>query len=118
MIRKYYCGGPNGEMSTDGLIDAVQEWGRSHKIDNPDKQMLHCYEECAEAARYIIREDWNIEKIKSELGDIVVTVIVLADILGLDIVECLEVAHKKNEKRTGRVIKGNFVKSEDLNEED
>lgn len=28
MIRKYYCGGSNGEMSTDGLIDAVREWGR------------------------------------------------------------------------------------------
>lgn len=104
-------------MKTDELIDAVREWRRNLHIDNPDKQMLHCYEECAEVARYIIREDWDMEKIKSELGDIAVTVIVLADILGLDFAECLEVAHKKNEKRTGRVIKGNFVKSEDLNGE-
>ena len=100
--------------STDELIDAVKQWRRELNIDNPDKQMLHCYEECAEAARYIIREDWDMEKIKSELGDIAVTVIVLADILGLDFAECLEVAHKKNEKRTGVTISGNFVKSEDL----
>lgn len=102
-------------METDELIEAVKEWRRNLRIDNPDKQMLHCYEECAEAGRYIIREDWDLEKIKSELGDIAVTVIVMADILGLDFRECLEVAHKKNAKRTGQVIKGNFVKSEDLN---
>lgn len=102
-------------MNADELIDKVKEWRRRLQINNPDKQMLHCYEECAEAARYIIREDWDMGKIKSELGDVAVTVIVLADILGLDFIECLEIAHKKNEKRTGKTVKGNFVKSEDLN---
>jgi len=45
-----------------------------------------------------------------ELGDVAVTIIVLAEQLGTTVEHCLELAMDKNEKRTGQMIDGTFVK--------
>ncbi|MFR9302719.1 MAG: hypothetical protein ACLVKW_06625 [Fenollaria massiliensis] len=51
---------------------------------------------------------------KIEMGDIFVTLIILCEQLGINVIECLEKAYKKIEARTGKTINGTFVKSEDL----
>lgn len=53
-------------------------------------------------------------KVKDEMGDIFVTLIILCEDLGIDPVHCLEMAYEKISKRHGRTINGTFVKSEDL----
>jgi NTP pyrophosphatase (non-canonical NTP hydrolase) len=45
-----------------------------------------------------------------ELGDVAVTIIVLAEQLGTTVEHCLELAMDKNEKRSGQMIDGTFVK--------
>jgi len=49
-----------------------------------------------------------------EIGDVVVTAIILAQLHGTDINTCLEKAYNKIAPRTGKMINGTFVKSEDL----
>ena len=57
------------------------------------------------------------KEIKMEMGDVLVTLIILAKDLGIDITECLGMAYDKISKRTGETIDGVFVKSEDLEAE-
>lgn len=67
-----------------------------------------------------IEQDFSIEEVerwknlKLEMGDIFVTLIILCKQIGIDPIECLEMAYKKISKRKGRTIRGTFVKEEDL----
>ena len=54
------------------------------------------------------------KKAELELGDIIVTLIVLSKQLDIDIVDCLEMAYEKISKRKGKTVNGLFVKEEDL----
>jgi len=49
-----------------------------------------------------------------ELGDVVVTCIAMSMLLDTNIEQVLQMAYDKISKRTGRMINGTFVKSEDL----
>lgn len=51
-------------------------------------------------------------EIKDAIGDILVTVLVQAELQGLDPMDCLESAVDIIEKRTGKMINGQFVKDE------
>ena len=48
--------------------------------------------------------------VKEELGDVLVTLNVLACQLGLNLDECLGIALDKIEKRSGKMVNGTFVK--------
>lgn len=100
-------------MQLEKLVALIKDWGRQHKIDNPDKQLLHCYEEVAEVGRLIIRGNYDKKELTDELGDVFVTTIILADIFGFDAFQCMESAFFKIQKRTGKTVNGNFIKSED-----
>jgi NTP pyrophosphatase (non-canonical NTP hydrolase) len=50
------------------------------------------------------------EQIKDDLGDILVTIIIQAEMQGLKLTECLETAYNVISKRRGKMIDGTFVK--------
>lgn len=104
--------------NTDELIEAVKEWGRSKKIDNADKQFMKAVEETSEIAREMVRGRYNSPELIDALGDSMVTLIILADILGFDIIGCLATAYAEIRNREGETIDGSFVKSDDLEGED
>ena len=52
--------------------------------------------------------------LKLEMGDVLVTLIILAKQLEIDPSECLDLAYNKIAKRKGKTINGIFVKEEDL----
>lgn len=58
--------------------------------------------------------DEAVERMELEMGDIIVTIIILCKQLDIDPKECLEKAYKKISIRTGKTINGTFIKSEDL----
>lgn len=101
-------------MVTDELIDAVRDWGREKGINNADKQLMKVFEETNEITREFVRGRYDTPEVVDSLGDSVVTLIILADILGYDIRDCLLEAYEVINKRTGKNVGGNFVKSEDL----
>lgn len=55
------------------------------------------------------------EEIKDALGDILVTIIIQAEMQNLKLEECLESAYNVIKNRQGQMINGQFVKNEDLN---
>lgn len=109
-IRKHYCGGLNDITSTDGVVDSIVSWGQQHGIDNPDKQTVKLLEECGELAHEIARYQYNSKATEDAIGDIGVVLIILADILGYDFVDCLEFAYNEIKDRTGHTQDGSFIK--------
>ena len=101
-------------MVTDELIDAVRNWGREKGINNADKQLMKVFEETNEITREFVRGRYDTPEVVDSLGDSIVTLIILADILGYDIRDCLLEAYGVISKRTGKNVDGSFVKSEDL----
>jgi NTP pyrophosphatase (non-canonical NTP hydrolase) len=100
-------------VTTDELIDAVMTWGKSHNIDNPDKQALKLGEEYGELLSELCRGRYKSEDVEDALGDIGVVWIILGDILGYDVRSSLLKAYKIIEKRNGKTISGSFIKEGD-----
>ena len=65
-------------------------------------------EEVNELVEAIIKDDR--EEIVDALGDILVTIIIQAEMQGLELVKCLESAYNVISKRTGKMVDGQFVK--------
>jgi len=55
----------------------------------------------------------NKAEIEDALGDILVTIIIQAEMQGLELVKCLESAYNVIAKRTGKMVDGQFVKDAD-----
>lgn len=55
----------------------------------------------------------DIEKVKLEAGDVLVTLINLLHPEGLDLETCLAAAYEKISKRTGQMINGQFVRDKE-----
>lgn len=95
----------------DDLLDAVREWGRARGINNPQTQALKWVEEQAETISEINHGRFGAEY-RDGHGDALVSQIILADITGVDLFECLEQAYNEIKDRTGHTESGNFIKDE------
>ena len=54
----------------------------------------------------------NVDEVRDELGDVLVTLTIQANLWGLSLTECLDEAYNKIAVRTGRMVDGVFVKDE------
>lgn len=99
-------------MSTDELIDSVINWGLKHGINNPIKQYAKVNEEIGEIAHELTRDRLHSADMMDALGDTMVTLVILADILHFDIRDCLEEAYEQIKDREGKTVDGCFVKEE------
>lgn len=98
------------------LVELIEEWSRNKELDKAEssKQMLKTVEETGEIAAALARNNEN--KLRDSIGDVVVTLIILAQQNDMDLYECLNTAYDEIKGRTGKTIDGVFVKSEDLEE--
>ena len=121
-------------MNFKELEQLVITWGEEKdliKKENAEKQFMKFIEEVFEfkcemdkvARLEAISEpnEYEVNKhkrklrdMKLEMGDILVTLIILSAQLDIDLTECLEMAYQKISKRKGKTIDGLFVKEEDL----
>lgn len=97
-------------MDTDELIKNVVLWGRKKHLDDPLMQYIKTVEEVAEIAHEITRGSLISPELKDAIGDSTVTLIILADILGFDFKECLEMAWNEIKDRKGKTINHSFIK--------
>ena len=97
----------------DKLIYLVEKWSMEKGLHegNVDKQALKMVEETGETVSCLIRDD--LEGVMDGIGDVIVTLVVLAQQLDLDVTECLEVAYNEIKDRKGMIIDGTFIKEED-----
>ena len=97
-------------MNTDELFQAVKEWGENKGIDDPKMQMCKLIEELGEMNHELTRGKFDSAEMKDAIGDVMVVLIIEANILGLDLVKCLRGAYDEIKDRTGEMIDGSFVK--------
>ena len=96
------------------LVKLVEQWSKDKGLDNgnSDRQALKFYEEAGEVAAALSRN--KLDDLKDGIGDTVVTLIILAQQHGVTLEECLQVAYTEISGRTGKLVNGTFIKSEDL----
>lgn len=96
------------------LIKLVEQWSKDKELDKAEssKQFLKVTEEIGEVAAALARND--IDELRDGIGDVIVTLIILAQQNDMDIHECLSTAYDEIKGRTGKMVDGVFVKSEDL----
>lgn len=82
--------------------------------DNAKTQFMKVTEELGELAEGINKD--KPQQIKDSLGDVLVTLILLAEDLNLNLLDCLNSAWGEIKDRKGEVKDGSFVKEEDLND--
>lgn len=80
--------------------------------DNAKTQFMKVVEELGELAEGINKD--KPEQIKDSLGDVLVTLILLAEDLNLNLLDCLNSAWNEIKDRKGKVKNGSFVKESDL----
>lgn len=117
------------DQTTDQKILAWAEERDLFTKSNPLKQLEKTLEEVIELRDEVVRMKQvdsmasmipsftNMEifknlrsKAKKELGDIHVTLTILAEMLGMDTEECKKLAYDKIANRTGTTVGGKFVK--------
>lgn len=99
---------------SDDLFKEVIDWGRERNITNPDKQLCKVLEEVGEMAHEICRSHYTSEEMQDSIGDSLVTIIILADILNFDPLFCLQEAYNTIKDRRGETRNGCFEKEEDI----
>ncbi len=78
------------------------------KPENAPKQFMKVVEELGELSSAIIKED--IDKELDGFGDVLVTLIILAEQRNIDLKLALNLAYNEIKDRKGVVLKGNFIK--------
>lgn len=101
------------------LITKINHWAdeRNLKQADPKIQWMRITEEVGEIRDVLLKPTKFTEPqaaLKDAIGDTLVTVIVLAYQLDLDVTECLGIAYEEIKNRKGKMINGTFVKESDL----
>jgi len=102
-------------MNAQTLFDLVREWGEEKGITGEHGrgtvmgQLAKVNEEIGELNAAIRNVDDDDELIDA-IGDSIVTLILLADLLGYEAEDCLQSAYEVISKRTGRMENGTFIK--------
>ena len=92
----------------------VIQWAQAKGLitqENAHTQLLKSFEEMGEVARALLKD--NHEELIDGLGDVMVTLIILAEIKGLRLEFCLAEAYNVIKNRTGKTVNGVFIKNED-----
>lgn len=101
------------------LINKINHWAdeRNLKQADPKIQWMRVTEEVGEIRDVLLKPTKFTEPqaaLKDAIGDTLVTIIVLAHQLDLDVTECLNIAYEEIKNRKGKMINGTFIKEEDL----
>ena len=123
----------NKENNYEELSDLVIKWGVEKGIfdaSTPLRQLDKTQEELDETKDALeklnnldyqlsLMEDMGVPKeteeealaeVKDGIGDMLVTIILLAEMVEMNTVDCLNAAYDVIKKRTGKMVDGQFVK--------
>jgi NTP pyrophosphatase (non-canonical NTP hydrolase) len=112
-------------MDYKTLEDLVIKWAKDRNIfekSNPIKQISKTQEELdetiealkslqllSEPENEIARSEAMVE-VKDGIGDMVVTIILLSEMVGVKMEDCLKAAYNEIKDRKGKMVNGLFVK--------
>ena len=99
--------------NTVSQFDLIREWASKRGLytnGDPKTQALKLVEEVGETCRAILKED-RVEVIDG-IGDCVVVLTNLAELVGHPIEDCIESAYNEIKNRKGKMANGTYVKNE------
>ena len=92
-------------------FDLIREWANNRGLydgGDPKTQALKLVEEIGETCRAILKEDAN--EMIDGIGDCVVVLTNLAELIGTPIEECIDRAYDEIKDRKGKMDNGTFKK--------
>ena len=95
----------------DDLFNCIRRWADERGIyekGDPKTQYIKLMEEAGEVGRAILKQD--TDEIIDGIGDMVVVLTNLAELVGVPIEECIQQAYNEISKRKGKMVNGTFVK--------
>lgn len=101
------------------LIDNVIQWAEDRNLiagSSPEKQLQKTAEELIELAVAVGRDSVSWEaatyahEVADGIGDVLVTLIIVTEQLGLRVEDCLQFAYDEIKDRKGKMVNGKFVK--------
>jgi len=105
------CGCEEVDVSDWNIFDYIRDWADTRGLyaeGDPKTQALKLVEEVGETCRAILKE--NKEEAIDGIGDCVVVLTNLAELLDVSIEDCIETAYDEIKGRTGRMDNGTFKK--------
>jgi NTP pyrophosphatase (non-canonical NTP hydrolase) len=105
------CSVSSHRCAYNRLISDVVDWADERgllKEENSDKQLLKVVEEVGELVSAVLKK--NRKEEVDAVGDIMVTLIVFAEIRGYDVMSSLGYAYQEIKDRTGKIVDGSFIK--------
>lgn len=102
-------------MSLELYERSVLRWANERGIfDTPDPraQFIKTVSEMGELADNIAKGRYGAAR--DDIGDVLVTLIILSKMLGTDLSECLMEAYDEIRNRKGKMVDGIFIKEEDV----
>jgi NTP pyrophosphatase (non-canonical NTP hydrolase) len=93
------------------MFDLIREWADQRGLytgGDPKTQALKLVEEVGETCRAILKE--NDHDIIDGIGDCVVVLVNLAELIGEPLEKCIEQAYFEIKNRTGKMENGTFKK--------
>lgn len=100
------------QTSFKELSGSVIDWAKQRELLSPENaksQYLKFIEESGELARGILKADAT--ETEDAFGDVLVTLIILAEQLGYNLERCLQTAYNEIKSREGKTIDGTFIKN-------
>ena len=95
----------------ENTFENIRKWGEAKGLlpkEHTYKQLAKATEEIGEVASAIIKN--NHQEIKLEIGDVVVTMTILAAQHGYKLEDCINSAYDKIQARKGTAQNGMFIK--------
>ncbi|WP_373737271.1 MazG-like family protein [Jeotgalibaca porci] len=99
----------------DEIVKLIEQWSKEKGLDQsePSRQMLKVIEEVGEVSAALVRNDKLA--LVDGIGDVVVTLVILAQQNNLSLYDCVIAAYSEIKDRKGKMVNGTFVKEADLN---
>lgn len=94
------------------LVNDVIQWGRDKNLHDPKAQLNKVIEEVGEIAHDITRNNYDSLDLVDAIGDTLVTIIILADILEINPIGALQDAYEVIRYRKGVTENGTFVRED------
>lgn len=96
-------------------FEDIRNWAHARNLiagGNPKAQFVKLIEEIGEIASGIAKG--RPDEIEDGIGDAVVVLVILAEMTGTPIENCIELAWNEIKDRKGRMVNGVFIKGADL----
>ena len=97
------------------LVAKVVIWADERGIfdaADPLAQLDKTQEELDETIEAVKQSEFDNPEVVDGIGDMLVTIIIAAKMMGLDPTHCLNVAYDEIKDRTGKMVGGKFIKDQ------